>query len=133
MSFYFTLYIGPYVEWKVRLGRKPLPSVSEEPWYETLLAGQSLDLLEHDGIPEVKEGRVRYARYRFVPNQERPNAPPRSMSFVGGMANREEDWSWINPLAEMDWFSEAFADELAILEKHFGGPPRMGWGVETSF
>ena len=42
MSFHFTLHIGPYAEWRVRLGKKPLPSESEEAWYESLIEGEIL-------------------------------------------------------------------------------------------
>ena len=132
MSFYFELHIGPYAEWRVRRGKKSLSRYYEEVWYESLIEGKILTLITHDDLPEIKVGRVRYARYRFVPHQERPDAPPRRMAFPHGMAD-EEDWSWINPRAEMDWFSEAFAVELAVLATHFGEQPRMGWGLESNY
>jgi hypothetical protein len=49
------------------------------------------------------------------------------------MADSGGDWSWLDPRAEIDWFSEAFADELGTLAVHFGGPPTMGWGVLMSY
>jgi hypothetical protein len=133
MSFYFTLFIGPYAEWRVRLGEKGDPPVDEEPWYTPLIEGQILALAEADGLPEVKVGRARFAQYRFMPRQERPGHPPRKMYFPLGMADSGGDWSWLNPRAEIDWFSETFSEELATLTSHLGGPPTMGWGVLMSY
>jgi hypothetical protein len=131
MSYYFTVFIGPYAEWRVRLGKKApraLEDLENEPWYESLRG--ALRLAFHDDgsdLPEVKVGRVRYAQYRFWPGAERRDRPPRTMALPKGYGNGE-DWSWINPRAELDWFSEAFASELATLATHFGAPPTLRWG-----
>jgi hypothetical protein len=132
MSFHSTLYIGPWAEWRRPLGRKGAPVEDEEPWFKSLIEGAILDLVSRDGIPEIKVGRKRYVQYRFLPRQKRPNAPPRPMSFFDGSGS-EEDWSWLNPRAEIDWFSEAFAEELNVLAAYFGELPIMGWGVNSSW
>jgi hypothetical protein len=135
MSFHIAVYIGPYAQWLVRRGRKPPRKYSEEPWYDSLIEeGGILDLESCDGLPEVKVGRVRYTRYRFTPKQDRSNHPPRQMYFHDGFADGDQDdWSWIVPKMEMDWFLETFAPELAILAAHFGSDPTPGWGAFTMF
>src|SRR5215470_16874923 len=112
MSFHLSLYIGPYAQWLVRRGRKPPRKDYEEPWYDSLIEAHELgddgilDLESRDGLPEVKVGRVRYTRYRFMPKQDRPNRPPRQMYFHDGFADGDGDWSWVLPKMEMDWFLE---------------------------
>ena len=134
MSWHFTLFIGPYAEWRRRLGKVPVRNAWEEPWFEPLIEGGSLTLGMKDELPEIKVGRVRYAQYRFMPAQWRPNCPPRQMAFHDGMADRgNEDWSWINPRAEIDWFLEAFSAELNNLTAHFGAGPTVGWGVIMNY
>jgi hypothetical protein len=79
MSFYFTVYIGPYAEWRVRRGREAEPPVDEQPWYTPLIEEEILVLAQTDGIPQIKAGRARFAQYRFLPKQKQPNRPPREM------------------------------------------------------
>jgi hypothetical protein len=129
VSFHYSLYIGPYAQWLVRRGSKPPRKDWEEAWYDPLIDGGILDLASRDGLPEVKVGRVRYIQYRFMPKQHRPNSPPRQMYFHDGSADGDEDWSWLLPKAEMDWFLEAFAPELTVLASHFGSDPTPGWGA----
>src|SRR5262245_26132241 len=131
MSFHFTLFIGPYAEWRVRLVGEEKVDLPES-LYSELIEEMILCLGTRDGIPEVTIDGVRCARFRFMPREARPDAPPRTMEFYdgGGAQERDADWSWISPRAEMDWFSEAFAPELARLAAHFGEQPTMGWGVE---
>src|SRR5262245_11871575 len=127
------LFIGPYAEWRVRLGKKTPLDYADEPWFDTLVCTGILSVATADGIPEIYVGRVRYALYRFLPSQERPDAPPRQMAFQCGLGVSTGDWSWVNPRAEIDWFSEAFAPELAMLADHFGAPPSLGWGATQSY
>jgi hypothetical protein len=130
MSYPFSVLIGPYAEWRVRKGKKRDTPLDELPWYEALIdSGEVFYVGGWDGVPEVKIDGVKYSVWLFMPNQKRKDCPPRQMAFHDGLTdNAFEDWSWINPRAEMDWFTEAFAAELAILAEHFGGPPNIGWG-----
>jgi hypothetical protein len=136
MSHPYSTFIGPYAEWRVKRARKgarPLDQLSldELPWYDSLvLSGGVFHLGGGDGVPIVKIDKVAYSVWRFMPNKKRPNRPPRQMHLDSGMLENDfEDWSWINPRAEMDWFTEAFAPELAVLAEYFGEQPTIGWGA----
>ena len=130
MSHPFTVFIGPYAEWQVHVSKVRRGPKDEDPRFEGFVNGPILYLGDYEGLPKVKVGRLTYVVYRFMPDEHRPDRPTRQMQFYYGEPEGDcEDWSWINPRAEIDWFSEAFAAELSVLRGHFGEDPTLGWGV----
>jgi hypothetical protein len=125
-----SVYIGPYAEWLVR---------PDEPGPE-LEAVASGALLEDWGLsrtwglshpPEVEVEGVVCQRYCFVPDDGRPGQPTRRLYQTE--AGAVEDLRGIDSQAEIEWFAQAFRNELRALEKYYNRPPVLGWGVVTWF
>jgi hypothetical protein len=123
-----SVYIGPYAEWVVRPD-EPSPEL------EAVAAGE---LLKGWGLarawgrsypPEVEVDGVVCQRFCFVPDDERAGQPRRQMYYFE--AGAVEDLREVDFQAEMEWFTQAFRNELRALEKYYNRPPRTGWGLVT--
>jgi hypothetical protein len=125
MSIYRNLFVGPYARWLVSV------PVDGNALRQILDAGQALctNAWSLSGQPpEVTVGGSEQLAYCFMPDVDRPGRPEREM-WLGASLEAVEDWSEVGRKEEMDWFAQAFADELRALADFFGQPPEVRWGL----
>jgi hypothetical protein len=128
MSVHQNFFVGPYASWLVKVGKHP--EDLSETLFERLIETRILHWQTFMGeLPAVRRGRARYDRYTFMPQAERSGGPrgPRFFSDCDGADLL--DLTDVNQRAEIDWFAEAFREELRVLAEYFGGPPELGWGL----
>jgi hypothetical protein len=129
VSYWTSLFVGPYAEWAVPVGKGPVPETPEWAWFhERMVVDLQMNLGE---LPELERDGGRYHLYRLMPSEERPGAPGRSMYF-GGKASLgfgALDLTEVDRRAEVRWFAEAFCAELRQLADHVGAEPALRWGA----
>ncbi len=147
MSRKMFLYIGPYAEWLVPLGRTFWPT---EPWprpkvrseeaksWDRLLDGGQLDwaLSEGEECPQVQVQGQTFGRVCAVPKEERSGRPDRPMLLIwssttppGGPGQMMTDWTTLDRQAEVEWFRATFAAELAEVVRLSKLEPAFRWGL----
>ena len=98
-------YLGPYVE---------CPRVAESPWRYDVVEDEMFDISTSDK-----------SKLFLAPNVKREGYPRRDIDWDDAQCI---DLQSVNPAAEMAWLRDAFAVEIAALEKAYGNVT-MRWGL----
>jgi hypothetical protein len=124
MSSSASVYVGPYAVWA---GEGGFPRQDGE-----LVTFETLgDYFGEDGTAEVEYDQGDVKTVIYVPNDDRPGGPRRTVSYgsypPGGCAAL--DLRGIDPDAEVAAFRKAYAKELAELTAAAGREPMYRWGL----
>jgi hypothetical protein len=122
-----SVILGPYAEWLVR-PEEINDAFSRHPFWALVVEDCVLCNNWGKNLPPIiiKDG-VRYHRFCFMPGERRPGHPIHGYSsndMVGVQDVQEVDIK-----VEIDWFTKAFAEELAAIGRDLGRPPTLHWGI----
>jgi hypothetical protein len=124
----YTLYLGPYAEWRLR-PREIEKAFREAPFWEEV-AERLWMAWTRELPPIITVGRVKYHRYCFCPHDawKHPAKGPlrefRLNSMTGILDLRE-----VETQAELDWFTREYGPLLERVGERLGRAPILHWGV----
>jgi hypothetical protein len=127
--------VGPYAEWlSAHIRHLPDEEADPEGWSELIDGGALHWNISYATAypPQVKRGRELAYQYCCMPRARRAKQPRESMLLVLNADQQQPltaAWDRADPGREVEWFSRAFAKELARLTELFGEPPALHWGL----
>jgi hypothetical protein len=126
------VFVGPYIEC---LSSSMIWLEENDPldkeWAKLLDDHKRMDWAMPGGNPQtLKVGKKELWQYCGVPLQRR-RAARWPMFFRLSIFDDGESFDWVDvePKAEIEWFTKAYAKELELLGKIFPTPPVVKWGL----
>jgi hypothetical protein len=117
-----SVYVGPFGRFVVPEGKPnaypPRDDKGEFLFWDDLIFDKGLDWPRPPG-----------SVYCFMPEIDmRPAYPDRELHFSGSFIDGV-DLTCVDRAAEVEWFAAAYASELNVLARYFGGDPSLHWGI----
>src|SRR5262249_14968318 len=118
--------LGPYAQWLLR--PEEIEEISRLPFWRMITEESVLCCNWGNDLPPTNtQDGVLSHRFCFMPGERRPGAP------VHGYSSNDmkgiQDVREIATKAEIDWFVEAFRQELDAITNDLGRPPTFHWGI----
>ncbi len=127
------VFVGPYVECRSLQDIWPEEPELRNAWDELLNDQRRMGWnMPWGNSRTITINGIKMYQYCGVPIEKRSGVPrwPMLFKFDGPLNDSENfDWSAVDPGAEIEWFKQAYHEELAVLGRIFTSPLTFAWGL----